>query len=414
VAQARLEYRTSGYIEIDARVELGKKPILYVGAGFNGWFDAPSERFNLVANAEVCAVGFCPLLSGTAVASTKGVAACATVPGIGSVFNAIEKDSGKVGAGYSWKERKLRVLAPCAIADYEEEKPPPVVARASQTSATTVKLGGGVPTNTIVATGADAPPQITAVSPGGERFETPPPGQQTDSKRFYVLRDADAKQTFLVLVGAAVRGGTWKVETQPGSSAVTVLQTAAGVNRPRISAKVSGRGVARRLAYRVSRGPGQTITFAEQASGVGKPIGAAAKARSSFGFRPADGRKGRRTIVAIVEQDGRVLETRKVASYVAPGPIAPSKPRRLKVARRSTRVTVSWGRSTGAARYVVRARLSDGRSLLFFTSPKRRRATIPGVGRTTRGTITVQGRATSGQLGRKASAKLAAPRKRRR
>jgi hypothetical protein len=69
-----------------------------------------------------------------------------------------------------------------------------------------------------------------------------------------------------------------------------------------------------------------------------------------------------------------------IASFHARAPALPPAPRHLQARRAAGALRVSWSPSTGAARYLVTVRLSDGRSELFLRRAKAvRRLTVRGV-----------------------------------
>ena len=127
---------------------------------------------------------------------------------------------------------------------------------------------------------------------------------------------------------------------------------------------MAGRGATRRLAYSVSGRPGLSVTFAERSSRNYHLLGRAAGAHGSLRFTPAAGAAGRRTIVAIVSDDGVQRETVTVASYRAPAPVTPTRVRDLRVARHGRRLRIGFGTATGASSYLLTLRTSDRRRLL--------------------------------------------------
>ncbi|MDQ3936059.1 MAG: hypothetical protein M3340_15665, partial [Actinomycetota bacterium] len=74
--------------------------------------------------------------------------------------------------------------------------------------------------------------------------------------------------------------------------------------------------------------------------------------------------------------------------------------------RKGSRVTVTWRPAARAARYLVRAKLTDGRNLLFFATAKKRSVRISGVPGKVRGKITVAGLKPDGTAGPAAVVKL--------
>jgi hypothetical protein len=256
-------------------------------------------------------------------------------------------------------------------------------------------------------TGQGAPPHVALVGPGGARIEDTP-GAKAQTATSLAFHNPQTNTTYFVLKAPA--SGTWTVEPLADSAPVTGVQAADGLKDPKVTGAVrraAGGGRTRVLSYDVTPRPGQKVTFAEQGKGAAKPIGGVAKAgRGTIRFQPADGPGGRRKIIALVSSYGKPRAQLTVASYVAPPPVRPATPKRLKARRSGSRLVVSWARAANAKRYEVRASLSDGRRLLV--RQKGTRLTIPAFATRTRATVTVAGLKPDGTRGRKATVKVAA------
>jgi hypothetical protein len=196
----------------------------------------------------------------------------------------------------------------------------------------------------------------------------------------------------------------------PGSVGGASASAAAG-SQLGIKASVKGEGRRRSLRFRLSPAAGQRVTFAEEAARVYRTIGSTDKGRGTLGFRPAPGPGGKRSIVAIVEQNGVPYEKATIARYKAP-PMRPlRRPRHVKVKRRGRKLVVGWSRVKGARGYQVLVALPrDGRRLLFFPPPKKRSLRVRGVERSDIARVSVTAVGTDLRPGRTAKAKLG-PRK---
>ena len=141
--------------------------------------------------------------------------------------------------------------------------------------------------------------------------------------------------------------------------------TAAG---PRAAHVTAGRGPTRSLIYRSTPLQGRSIAFVETGAGnVRRVIATVRHEHGRIRFQPEYGPGGRRKILAQITQRGfNVGRPVTVATYTAPGPVKLTRPENVKVRRHGTRITISWDRVSGVARYVVRAILHDGRSLVFL------------------------------------------------
>jgi hypothetical protein len=223
-------------------------------------------------------------------------------------------------------------------------------------------------------TGASDAPRVTLTGPHGEQIVTP--DDRAFDAKYAVIRYPDEHVTYIALKKPAA--GTWTVTQQAGSAAVTDLATAAGLPQPSVKATVSGSGQQRTLTYQIAAAAGQTVSFVEQGTGVRKAIGAAKGSHGQIRFKPAAGaRGGSRKIVALVERDGVLAHRLVVASYKAPGPPRLKRPGSVKASHKGTTVKVQWGRSAGAAKYLVTLTLSDGRQLSYAT--KKTALTVKGI-----------------------------------
>jgi hypothetical protein len=162
------------------------------------------------------------------------------------------------------------------------------------------------------------------------------------------------------------------VAALPGSAAITRLATRQGLPSTHVSARVRGHGASRRLVYRVAPVPGQTVTFFEQGRTVAREIGVARGPSGSLPFPKGHGTAGRRDIFATIAQNGMPRRRLHVASYTAPRPPSVAKPAKLRARVARGRLSLSWSRARGAARYRLALKTGDGRVRTLTT----RRTTI--------------------------------------
>jgi hypothetical protein len=200
----------------------------------------------------------------------------------------------------------------------------------------------------------------------------------------------------------------------PGSGAGASASGASAPAPPAVKARVAGKGRRRSLRFRMPAAAGRRVIFAEQSQSVYREIGTTGKARGRLRFRPAPGPGGKRSIVAIVEQDGVPWAKLRVARYTAPPTRRLRRPR--VVAKRSgRRLRVSWRRVKGARGYEVTVSLPrDGRRLLFFPSAKKRRLKVKGLERSDTARVTVAAIGPDLKTGRPGRAKLRPVKQRRR
>jgi hypothetical protein len=411
-AHGFVEFRTSGLFKfgggLDFTAPLGLASITAgvpegppLGPGFvdlsNGQFNAPFE-------GHVCVPAGCGGIDVGAkgVVSSSGIAAC------GEFLITKDPDIGvSAGMGYHWGG-SVDIFGDwggCDVTPYSVSAP----AKRRQVGPQTVDVPAGLPQENIVVQGTSGAPRFTITAPDGEVVGTPGRG-----KHMVVIGNEAAKAT-LVMIGQPV-AGKYTITPVSGSSPIAKVGHANGLPEPAVTGKVSGSGYNRKLSYTIKPISGQTVRFLERSAGAGADLGAGKGTKGTLKFTPVDGPKGTRQIVADVSQNGLPREQIVVATYTAPGPRKPSKPKFVHAKRRGGKVKVTWGTSVAAAGYIVRVRLHDGTSRLYTVGAKKRSFTVPGVATRTFGSISVQGISQSGVRGaeRKAGVKKKPKKKKRR
>ncbi len=223
----------------------------------------------------------------------------------------------------------------------------------------------------IALKGDGAPPEVVLTGPQGERFETAAnPSLDGLTDRYFIFRNPDDFTTYIVVTNPSP--GDWKLELKPGSAPLLETSSAEGLPEPKVQATVTGTGTQRTLSWSgVQQIPGQTVTFVARHNDSTEVLGIADAPQGSLTFRPALGPAGKRTVFALVEQDGLLREEVEVASFDAPPPPAIPKPSKLKVKRVEGGIEASWGKVTrvGVKRYEVVVDAGDGRRLFAATEP---------------------------------------------
>ena len=200
--------------------------------------------------------------------------------------------------------------------------------------------------------------------------------------------------------------GTWTITPQVGSAPITSVAVADYMPGASVHARVQGRGYHRILRYTVRR--------ATRSDGAvrGERQGRHAEHRRDLSgarhdqFTPAIGRPGRRQIIAQVSRNGLLSAQDVVASYVAPRPPRAARPPHLRLARRGSRLSISWGASANATGgYQVVMIASDGRRQLFQRSSGQRSAVVSGFS-SSGAKVTVEGVGPDGRTGLPATAAL--------
>ena len=314
--------------------------------------------------------------------SSKGIAAC------GHLLFA------DVGFGYPWGGGFGDITFMASSCDVGPWR---VAAAARRPrAAQAVTLPSGLPVATFAAVGDGGPPKVTLTGPGGVSVATPADAAGfIKTPQALLVQRADDRTTYIAV--SQPRGGTWQLETQPGSAAIVQVRQADGLPDPKVRAHVTGRAHRRTLSLSPANAarPGRAL----QRAGTQRALIAWRGARrvGPIVFGPADGHAGRRSILATIEQDGYVRKVVKVATYRAPGPARPARPAHLRARAAARRLTVRWAGARGAVSYEARVTLRDGRRLLFTL--KRRRLTVALLFRHDRAVVRVRGLSRTGAAG---------------
>jgi hypothetical protein len=175
---------------------------------------------------------------------------------------------------------------------------------------------------------------------------------------------------------------------------------------------VTGGGQVRVLHDKLAAAQGRVVRFVEQGAGVASRIGTAKGGRGTIRFTPATGDRGRRTIVALVEEAGAPASEVKAATYLASGTPRPGRPGSVSARRQKGKISISWALVRGASRYEVLVKLADGSQV--FRVVRGTRLTVPDTFAAKRGAVSVDALAREGTRGPVRTARLAAVRARRR
>jgi hypothetical protein len=367
-----------------------------IDGGVKGFVALSRRLFNFEGGLQACldfkVVDACA--GAGAVVSSRGIAVCALVP---IPYTPVDVPA---GVGYVWGASSPDfMLFSCDRGPYREASPSR--ARAAQ-GTTSFTLPDGLPAAAVRVRGQGGAPLVTLSGPRGERFTMPATGTNPATPSFAALRVPREGITQLWMRKPS--GGRWTVTAEARSPTIASVATAEGLNPPKITAQVTGRGRRRTLRYRVTAQPGQRVTFVERGTRTTKLLGVARQGRGTIAFAPGDGKRERRRIVAMVERNGLLVRSVTVARYAAPGPFRAAKPRGLRVHRRGSTVLVSWGPVTGALRYGVTLRTSIGSRRFRVIS--RRSARFTNIDPALRGSLSVAALTSNDLFGRAATAKL--------
>jgi hypothetical protein len=394
IASAYLQYETSGQFTFGggASISLGRgEQSSSLGVNVAGGIDFGDGSFFLEGQGGVGSLEGQPLLGATAIISNIGVGVCGYVVGIGAGFE------------YHWGGAFVPQVLVCNVSGL---KPAAFSSSLRARSATAdFRLAGRKPFEVVAVTGLAGPPAVLLSGPNGVQITTPPAGQNATAPADDVLAVPSQKRTYIKLINPPA--GAWTVTAQAGSTPITAVATAEPLASPSVRAHVHRLRADRfGLSYSIRPIPGQTVSFIERAGASARLIASAHGPHGQVRFRSAPGPGGRRTIVALVQQAGLPRARISVATFTAPAPATPSRPARLRLRRAHSALLIAWGRSQGAARYVLAVRLHDGRELQLVVSGRRLAiAAVPGIDS---GEVRVAGLGVDGRPGAIASAQLRA------
>jgi len=418
LANAHVFYHYPSLLEFDGgfRFRLGgdSAPYVELKGGVGGWASFAPRRFNIEGNNEVCFgiptpppfadIDLCQGVFG--LVSSRGAFACAKNISIAPVPPFFIPE---IGLGWIWGEGGIPDISlfTCKPSKYREEQPP-TGARAAQ-AGSTFDIPRGLDAAQVRIVGAGGAPAVDLRGPNGTQISVPLDGEQADNTTgdgFLAMRmDATTVQIGLRKPAA----GRWTVTTRAGSARIDTLAVAENRPAPKLSARVLGRGHSRRLRYRVEPAAGQRVRFVEQGARTYHELGVAKGATGTIRFAPAPGGRGRRKIVAYIDQDGVTVDRRNVARYTAPDDALPAKPRRVRVKRKGATINVSWRRARNVKSYGVVVQMSNRRKIFRVTS--RPRLTLRGFHRLARGRVSVRSLRAGERSSRPATARIKALKK---
>jgi hypothetical protein len=252
--------------------------------------------------------------------------------------------------------------------------------------------------------GDGGPPSVTITGPGGAVI-----GMEGGSDAGVIFQ-VEPSTTYVQLRKPAA--GTWTIAPDQGSPAITSVQVGHGFKPLRARGDLRGRGRKRAIKYRLSnRGHAQRAVFLERGKFGTRVIGGTDKAKGTMRFAPADVRGRRRTVWVQIQRNGFVSDERRIASFRAPPPTKPGRPRRLRARRKGNAVVVRWRPAKGAQRQVVRLRGRHGTSLARLTGRRGRKVRFARVRRDERLTVTVVGISKKSRRGPVARKKVRAGRR---
>ena len=380
VASAYLQYQSNGMIRLGGQIDARLYDIVSARAGIDMWLHAPTGKFNAQAGGRICVWKGCG--GGALVISSTGVGGC-----VYTFF-------ADFGLGYRWDGEFKYYLTGCDIDHWASAWDGGARARlASYRAAAAVSsedLVGARGERAVYFRFAsvDDPPQVTVTGPDGTEIAVPAGTEAFEATDDHIVLQVPPEHATYVIVRDPAPG-RWQVHTAAGSPDLVAVGQASALPRPRIRATVGGRGHTRTLDYRVNDVDGQTVQFFERAGRTTQRLATVSDARGRVRFTPAPGPAGKRSIVAVVQQDGAPREQVTVAGYRAPGPLRPAATGRVTIKRTAARAVLRWADARRAASWRVVATTDDGRRWSVLLD--RRTLVLPSVFRSRTVKVTVRG-----------------------
>jgi hypothetical protein len=363
LASAFVRYSSTGLFEFSGDQNWDLK-VAYASGHIGGWVDG-LDAASLEGRERVCIrvpLVSDPCAGAGVIASSIGIAAC------------VEASFVKAGVGYKWRGDFDLWWGSCDLGPWR-----PIAGGSAHTAAAErrVRLRPGLPSAAFAVDGEGAAPDLTLSGPHGERISVSAAKPQARVGRMLAMKGEE--QTTYVYV-ARPSAGTWTLHAD-GATQIRSVRQSFGLPRPSAHARVRGHGRRRTLEWRLRPIPGQRVRFVEFGRDVRNAIKATNAARGRVAFTPADGPAGRRRIVAMVEQNGRPRTTLTAGSYIAPPRRRPGRPRKARIARRGSRLIVSWRARVPGFRHAVSVDVGDGRTLELIARAGAKSVTVPGVPR---------------------------------
>lgn len=391
IGNAFLSYSSTGLFKFGGSVHLSLD-VVTVDGKVTGWV-AGLHNFDVEGSVKGCISifwGIAPCASAQVLVSNLGIAGCVLFDGYGA------------GVASHWGD-DFDAFTGCDLGPWRPTQPTSRAFVAKAAQRLTVPAGQSQVAWSIDGTGG-TPPDVTVVGPGHASVSVSKTVPYIRNAHYFAAQASDGR-TYVIVNHP--RAGTWTIAAD-GPVPITRIRQAVGLPKPKVTAKVGGRGRKRVLRWSLRPIPGQVVQFAEIGKDVRSVIATTSKVHGQVRFTPADGSAGKRTIEAIVQENHQPRTTITVATYRAPGMAMPAKPRALKLTRKGTTIVVSWKPHPSGFRVAVYLELADGRRLLKIVAASRHSATFTAIATTVAAKATVTGLTTGNSKGPAAHASLKA------
>jgi hypothetical protein len=410
---------STGFVYLTADVNVSAGPV-FVHGGLKAGIRLPDWQFSVDGRGGIEGVPFLDDLHVEAAISNIGIAGCGgiKIPIIGRIAGgaAINFNNGVPPLTYPQLVANFRIFTGCDLGKYKSVLKRVALKTAAggpkaalSTSSFTMPRGQrGV---LVSLEGVGRAPRVKLRSPSGKVYDL---SNATNGVRFttgigQIIESEDRSVAIL----AKPQPGVWTVITTPGSVPVNRIQIAPVLPAPSVKGKVTGKGAKRTLHYTIAKRTGQVVRFVESTPSSMKTIGTVkVGGEGKLTYLTAEGRDGRRSVIAQVSENGLPRTTVVVARYLAPNPRI-GKPAHVRVRRGHGRAIVTWRRATLAKSYLVGVADTHGGRASYEPLKGRLKVTIPHVTRDEGLRVRVFGVSPAGRRGPPGIARLEAPHKHR-
>ena len=404
LAQAHLYFDSTGLVDLDVGASLDLGPI-YVRANIHGRLQLPDWQVDFRGRGGIRGLFSAEL---KALLSNIGVAGCARIQvfpetplndavylsgGAGTRFS-----NGRGPFSISELVSNIELFLGCSLRKWSPfgRDAGGKIQAAQADGSRTFTVGAKSPVVPLEITGAGGAPAVQIITPKGVTLDASQFGPElVRQDNLAGLTEPARSRTLLFVRGEP---GKYTVKPVAGSPPITDIKTANVVPEPKVKASVGGIGASRILRYEVESIPGQVVRFVEQSrDGQRKIKTVKGGGKGTAKFVTSESKGTSRTVVAQVVQDDLPRDTLTVARFKAPSP-KPVRPK-VKVKRRGTVATLTWGRDPYAARYEVTVATGRGKRYSIELKPKARNARVTGLMKGEGATIRIVGITANGKRG---------------
>ncbi|MHB8241075.1 MAG: hypothetical protein ACYDHN_03700, partial [Solirubrobacteraceae bacterium] len=388
IATLAADVYSDGYIDAQLSIDLhlpfsSESPIVKVGGNIGFWDETKSGLWQAEGNVylklwEISAeVG--------ALVNNEYIAGCAAIAGFGVQGRYKLSDSSIGGGlfGFSNCSDQLKQYQQQPLVKHsggfvggESLRRPLAAAATAPSEGDTFTLPKGQFAQELRFTASSGTPVITLVSPDGQTYTTPAgPGQIVTAGSQFIAAVAPDREQVLVLLKHP-QAGTWRVQSAAGSPPLAKLEVARDTPPAKVRVRVRhGRGGRWSLTYGIANHiPGTSVRFVERGRDSTHVLGTVSGGAGKLSFVPQVALGRSRKIVAyLLNDEGAPVRALSVGRYTAPAAVRPGRPGRVRIVRRGSTATVSWGAASNARVYTVKVKGSDGRLQTLST---RRRSVV--------------------------------------